>query len=77
MGGEIIHFLHVSEHIDHFKDINVFSSGKNPKIYWSGGAKPPPLPPPSIGKRPIYIYFFRARAPPEIACVKKIDGKKF
>ena len=36
-----IHFLHVLEHVDHFKAINVFSSGKKTEIYWSGGTPPP------------------------------------
>ena len=37
-----IHFLHVSEHIDLFKAINGFSSGKKRK-YIGWGVLPPPV----------------------------------
>ena len=41
---KIIDFFHVSEHVDHFKAITVFSLKKKTKItgkVWSGGSPPP------------------------------------
>ena len=42
-GGEVImeknfiDFFHVSEHVDHFKAIKVFSLRKKPEMVWLGG----------------------------------------
>ena len=52
----LIDFFHVSEHVDQFKAIKVFSLRKNPKItgkVWSGGT-----PPPLFGKTPNFYCFF-------------------
>ena len=35
MGKKFIDFFHVSEHVDHFKAIKVFSLRKKPEIVWS------------------------------------------
>ena len=43
---KLLIFFHVSEHVDHFKAIKVFSLRKKPKItgkVWSGGTPPPRL----------------------------------
>ena len=43
---KIIDFFHVSEHVDHFKAIKVFSLRKKPEItgkVWSGGTPFPPV----------------------------------
>ena len=36
-----IDFFHVSEHVDHFKAIKVFSLRKKPEMVWLGGTPPP------------------------------------
>ena len=51
-----IGYFHVSEHIDHFKAIQILV--KKPEIVWFGGTSPPPL----FGKKPNYFRFFHLTA---------------
>ena len=37
MENFFIDFFHVSEHVDHFKAIKVFSLRKKPEMVWLGG----------------------------------------
>ena len=56
IGKIFIDFFHVSEHVDHFKAIKVFSLRKKPEItgkVWLGGT-----PPPLFGKTPNFFRFF-------------------
>ena len=56
MEKKFIEFFHVSEHVDYFKAIKVFSLRKKPEItgkVWSGGT-----PPPLFGKTPNFFRFF-------------------
>ena len=39
----LIDFFHVSEHVDQFKAIKVFSLRKKPEMVWFGGTPPPTL----------------------------------
>ena len=51
IGKNFIDFFHVSEHVDHFKAIKVFSLRKKSKItekVWWG--PPPPSPPPNFSR---------------------------
>ena len=41
IGKNFIDFFHVSEHVDHFKAIKVFSLRKKPEMVWLGGTPPP------------------------------------
>ena len=41
MEKKIIDFFHVSEHVDHFKAIKVFSLRKKPEMVWLEGTPPP------------------------------------
>ena len=41
MENFFIDFFHVSEHVDHFKAIKVFSLRKKPEMVWLGGTPPP------------------------------------
>ena len=41
MEKNFIDFFHVSEHVDHFKAIKVFSLRKKPEMVWLGGTPPP------------------------------------
>ena len=49
--------LHVSEHVDHFKAIKVFSLRKKPEMVWLGVP-----PPPRFGKTPNFFRFFLVKA---------------
>ena len=40
MEKNFIDFFHVSEHVDHFKAIKVFSLRKKPEMVWFGGTPP-------------------------------------
>ena len=40
MEKNFIDFFHVSEHVDHFKAIKVFSLRKKPEMVWLGGIPP-------------------------------------
>ena len=40
MEKKFIDFFHVSEHVDHFKAIKVFSLRKKPEMVWLGGTPP-------------------------------------
>ena len=57
-GGDIIvkkkfiDFFHVSEHVDHFKAIKVFSLRKKPEMVWLGG----------FGKTPNFFRSFLVKA---------------
>ena len=57
MEKKFIDFFHVSEHVDHFKAIKVFSLRKKTEMVWLGGT--PPL---GFGKRPNYFRFFLVKA---------------
>ena len=57
IGKIFIDFFHVSEHVDHFKAIKVFSLRKKTEIVWSGGT-----PPPMFGKTPNFFRFFLVKA---------------
>ena len=53
-------FFHISEHVDHFNAIQVFSLRKKPEItgkVWSGDT-----PPPLFGKTPNFFRFFLVKA---------------
>ena len=54
IGKNVIDFFHVSEHVDHFKAIIVFSLRKKTEIVWSGGT---PLPP-CLVKHQTFSGFF-------------------
>ena len=58
MEKNFIDFFHVSEHVDHFKAIKVFSLRKKPEMVWLGGTPTPP----GFGKKPNYFRFFLVKA---------------
>ena len=56
-GKKIIDFFHVSEHVDHFKAINLFPLRKKTKItgkVWPGGT---PLPPCLVKHQTFSVFF--------------------
>ena len=58
MEKNFIDFFHVSEHVDHFKAIKVFSLRKKPEMVWLGGTPHPP----GFGKTPNFFRFFLVKA---------------
>ena len=54
MEKNVIDFFHVSEYVDHFKALKVFSLRKKPEMVWFGGTPPPP----GFGKTPNFFRFF-------------------